>query len=73
MMAQWGHRGLDTTNTKLYSECNTCYARLTCTCIGHVHSLRTGVKKKMRMCIPSISSRIKIWICDFFVWVCMCE
>jgi len=36
MTALRGYRGLDTTNTKLYSECNTCHARLTCTCIRHV-------------------------------------
>jgi len=41
-MAQWGHRGLDTTNTKqlllAYSKCNTCHARLTCT---HIYDART--------------------------------
>ena len=36
-MTAWrGHRGLDTTNTKLPSERNMCHVRLNCTRIRHM-------------------------------------
>ena len=56
MTAQWGHRGLDTTNSFSYSKCNTCHVCLTCT-PTRAHSLHTGATQRSE-CIFLVTVRV---------------